>query len=469
MSVAANSLNNNYAAGSKDGSGLAIMSQSKAQESKPESSNTNNLLHKPDFDTNQNPKHSLIYGLYSDALKSLWKILTGVFSAEAVKGLLKDRNFTLAKVIDHTLRTDFLVSSMAYIFGAWSIRIFNGNNKIFGIPIPKLPSVIAGHGASNLIAKLVGLVTSSEILNKESAENAQDETQKEVSEKLGELKWMKALDGVNKFYHQHIEAKLTKLFSMLFGVKREKSTEEGEEKTTVNPWHFGTTAGLIGLGTMMLPKDTQVYGMEDLDKSKGFIQTAWNSALYFAVSLLSRLDCYTFYNALALHPKGFGFEGCAKVAVRDKAFPPFLQTSFEVLSNLIKRVSGTKMNGAILASLVTFPVDIIGAFLSADLIGISKESRVSSNWTYIANKIWKPLSAKIESVVLPLFKVTIKPLSQALFGFFPKSLEGQYKGPADRELDPEIENQFKQQNFLWLLTKSIASIPGTLLKLLQEK
>lgn len=442
---------------------LALMSQSKAQESKRNQKTNSSQVKK---NASPSKKHSFLFGIYSDFVKSIWKIVTGVFAVETVKGILKDKNFDLAKVIDHILRTDFLISSAAYMFGAWSVRVFDGTKKLFGMAIPKLPSSIAAHGASNIVAKAIGLITNSELLNKESAETGRGKIGIEVAKQIDQLKWTKALKKVNQFYHNHIEGKLSTLFSTIFGVKRSKD-EGGKTQTKVNWLHFALANTAIGLSTFFLPKETQVYGMEDFSKSKSFKDIVINGALYFLASTLSRLDCYTFYNVLAMHPQGYGSKEIIQSSVRDRMLPPMLQTIFDIVSGLLNKV--IPINGAMLASIVTLPIDIIGAFLSADLVGLAKETRVSSNWTYLANKIWKPVSKVIESIVEPMFNLTLKPMFYRLFfGFFPENLEGKYEPLKDRQLPKSIKDKYSKQNTALLFLESVLSIPTTIYRLLKE-
>ena len=416
-------------------------------------------------------KHSFFGYLYEDVVKTLWKILSGATISEIQKNVLKDSKFTLNMVIDKVFRRDFVSRFGADLTGAWAVRLFNGKTKILGIPLPKLHSSISSQLGPTTFVKFWRALSTSDDLNGMSADKDKRPFAKELREDLKDRTWVKWMDTMSNIYQNQVSPVLTKVFSTVFGIRAGAKDENGKESEPDILWgRFLSVAGISGVLAWMLPKGTQVFGMEGIGESKGFWKSVGASVFTFVVTTLSRLENYLFANSLSLHQRGYGFEGVMKVAIRDKMLTPIVQIASDVVSaNLSKLLP---LNGAFISSLIRLPAELVAGYMSAGLTGIADETRVPENWTHLSNSIWKPVANLFEKVFLdfkfmPPYQFPLKHIYKFL-GFYPAKYDGQYYEPKAREVSPELEAKFAQESLTSVFWKSLKGMPGDLKKLLDQ-
>lgn len=410
----------------------------------------------------KNQGQSFFYGIYADAVKTLWKILSGAMLTEVVRGVLKtNKEFSLAKIIDKAFRVDFISRFVADFGGALTVRLFSGNAKILGWTIPKIHTALSSQVFTNLWVKFWRAMSSSDNLNKLAADTDNDPRAQKAIKRLESLGWMKGLKKMDKIYKEKLSPALSWIFGTIFGIKGgSKDAVTGKEtKPSVRWAQFGAVAAASGILTSLLPRDTQIYGFEDVHKSKNLKETLWNSVVTWCLTSVARLENYIFNNAVTLQPKGYGYDACKKVAVREKGFIPMAQYACDNVAAVLSK--SLPINGAFLSSMLRLPIEIATTFMTASLIGISKENRVKDHWIYLADKIMKPLARVVETVVTPIFWVIKNVIYRPIFGFFPAELDKEAKPydekrtalPKDRE--DALFKRLGHKSTLRLLLKSV--------------
>ncbi len=421
-------------------------------------------------------EHSFSFGVYADAVKSLWKILSGAMVTEVLRGILKtDDKFSLAKIIDKSFRVDFISRFVGDFGGALMVRILNGKTKFLGMTIPKVHTAISSQLFTNLWVKFWRTMSSSDNLNKLSADNNDNEVAKKNIEKFQNKTWHKILTSMNGFYKNKLAPNITLFFSKIFGIKPgEKNADGKTADPSINWMHFGSVAAAAGLGTWFLPGDTQIFGFEDVHKSKDAKSTFLNSLLTWGLTSLVRLENYIFNNAVTLQPKGYGFDACKKIAVREKGFIPMAQYACDTVAAVLSK--STSMNGAFLSSILRLPIEIATTFLTASLVGVSKTNRVQDHWVLLADKLIKPIAKKVEWIVSPVFGLVRALIYTPIFGFFDPADEGdsipyeEDKTQLSKEKEEALYKRIGHRSKFRLFLKSVlfdwwAKDVGTALKL----
>lgn len=398
---------------------------------KPKAPTSDNLSKKSASITKSNNKskknapkekeHSLLYGVYADVAKSLWKILSGAMITEILRGVLKtNKSFSLEKIIDKAFRVDFVSRFVGDFGGALTVRLFNGKTKLFGVLFPKIHTAISSQFFTNPWVKFWRTLTSSENLNRLTVEDSKDSVKLEASKNLRELGWMKTLNKIDRFYKKSVEPKLGWVMAKVFGIKPGEKTEDGKTSDpTINWMQFGGVAAAAAVATYSLPGDTQIFGFEDVNKSKGTFKTIVNSVITWGLTSLVRLENYVFNNAVTI--PGMGMEKGIEISLREKGFIPMAQYACDNIAAIMSKT--TSMNGAFLSSLIRLPVEIVTSFMTASLIGISDEDRVPQNWVLLANRIMKPVADTLDKGLKPIFRNLVKYVYRPLFGFYPEKLE----------------------------------------------
>lgn len=399
--------------------------------------------------------------LYEDTVKTFWKVLAGANLVSIVREILKNKNFSLEKVVGDIFKTDFMSKVPADLIGAGSVRAFSGKTKIFGIKLPKLPAYVAAQ-VSNLYVKAWRIMSRSKNLNTQTAqENSNNQTQ-EIANNLKNLWWMKWLNKAQVVYEEKIEPPLNKALSLMFGIHDKGKDENGKSLDPRINWkHLAGFTAASGLGTLMLPKDTQNFGLESLGESKGFKESMWNAMNTLVWTNMGRLDSYFFNKAITLHPDGYGFDACFQSAVREKMFAPIVQNFADVISTILSKHIPF-VNGAFLSSIVRLPAEIVAAFLSAEVAGIAQDTRVPKIWSYLTHKVWMPFARTAEKIVSPLYKYTFGIFYKKVLGLFPDNLSHLYQPLRRSEINPKIEAEFGHRSLGEVFKEAFGGLWGQL-------
>lgn len=404
-------------------------------------------------------ERSFFMGVVQDIIKTMSKVLFGSMPVNIVNGALKDSSFSLDKIAYNEFVTAFPSKFLADASGAVSIRLFNGKTKLFGfIPMPYIPASIASQIFSNPIVKLWRSLSSNYNLNKQSAEKDKSEAAEQIRKEISETSWFQMLERFRKTFEEKIKPKLDFFLSRLFGVMpgqvaKDKSgkvilDDKGKAVKTdpkVNWFHAGAVSLGSFVATAMMPRHTQVYGFDDINKSKGLAKV-FRTIFAVGIQSLSRLETNLFKNAVGMHTEGYSFDACMKTSIREKQLTPMVQYTVDAISALLSKV--VPMNGATISILMRLPFEIIATFMSSGLVGVSKENRMPDNWKYLGDKLWKPVAKVVEKVCIPLYKYTVKPFYSFLFKFFNSKFDGMYREHESDPLPKEIEEKFNKQGVM---------------------
>ncbi len=459
------------------------------------SGNSNNLL-LTDSGNSLPAEESFLQGMFFDFFKNVPKILTGTLITDILGSTLQDRKQTAQEVVYKSFMDKFFPRISSDTLAAWTIRVFNGNNKIFGFKIPYIMPELCAQLVVNPMAWLWRSATKDfSTQGKAARENVKSEKEQHIKAEIEKRDppFLQISRKFSRAFKNNIKPVAEKFFGFLIGLKDGKVQKdfEGEvinrkggdrrflfdsdgiPKPLKSNYELDATrlTGFIGAAyaaSAFLPKHTASFGFE---KARSIPR----AALTVAITSLGRLFSTMLQQGVAAHPSaGKNFDECFRVSVASKTLVPFVQFCCDALgSYTAKFLPG---NGAFLAMTYRMLAEIPATFLSTPVMNVSEEDRIPKEWKYLAFKIWKPMSDFLTMALKPLYKLAFYPIGLIL-GMYDPRISHMYAGDIRTEEaklrdnpDPGFMAEFasSDQSTWSLLFKKLLETPGDVYNLITQ-
>lgn len=404
-------------------------------------------------------KESLIFGITSDVIKNVGKIMTGSLFTDLLKGILKDKNQTWEEVLYSTLVDSGPSRFFTDIINAFSVRFLSFLPPELSSQVFASPSVVFFRAA-----------TSKHNVNNTSAKNNMSPEEEELFKEVQKKPFVKWVNYIGKNFQKHIKPKLDVIFQKTIGVKAGQALKDKNgnfiynakgkkiiSNPIVNLKHLlGMTAAFL-FGTMLLPRHTKSTGQDS-------VKTPLRAMINTISTTLFRLNTTLLHNGVGPHKDaGANFDKCYDTSVKEKTLVPLVQYTSDNIGALLSK--HIKMNGAILGIIARLITEIPSTFLTAGLITLSKGDRLSDEWKILGQRMWLPVIDNFQKILKPFYKTLAKHgYSKFLGGMYDPKIKNMYDVSIGNNkfasLDPELDKKFKK-GFIptfALFVKEVASI-----------
>lgn len=410
----------------------------------------------------------LLFGMFSDFVKNVSKILTGSLFTDVLKGVLKDKSYTWEKVLYDSLVDSGPSRLFTDYINSFSVRMLKFLPPEISSQIFATPSVVffrAATSGSNVNANSAG----------KNASEAELALREEVK-KQPIFTWVKNLSG---YFEKKVQPKLNVLFEKLFGVSAGVELKDADgnaildEKGKIlktNPKvqmkRLMTTAGAFVLGTALLPRHTKTTGSD-------LVTTPLRATINTITTSLFRLNTTLLHNGVGAHMKGANFDKCYDSSIQEKTLVPLTQYASDNIGALLSK--HIPMNGAILGTIVRVLTEVPTTFLSAGLVNFAEGDRLTEKWRLLGQRVWLPVTKNLREYLRPMYKfLSQKIYSPTLGGMFNPKIKNMYDVDIGNdptvELDPVLDKKYAKgivPTFMMLVSETLglfAEIP----KLLKE-
>lgn len=391
-------------------------------------------------------KERFAFGVASDIIKNVGKIMTGSLFTDLLKGILKDKDQTWEQVLYSTL------------VDSGPSRIFTDFINAFAVrTMPFLPPEVSSQIFATPSVLFFRAATSGENVNANSAKKGMSEREAQVQDEIMKRPFVKWVKGISKVFKKHIQPKLDVVFRKAFGVKageilKDKNgnviyDEKGKKMKSnpeVNLKHLMTVAfGFVG-ATAFLPRHTKATGSDA-------VQTPLRATINTLTTSLFRLNTTLLHNGVGPHIKGgANFDKCWNTSVQEKTLVPLIQYASDNIGALLSQ--HIPMNGAILAILTRLATEIPSTFLSSGLVNLSKGDRMPETWRILGQRIWLPVTKQLREGLKPMYKFLAQNVySKFVGGMFDPKIKDMYDADIGEtkqvDLDPELDAKYPKGIF----------------------
>ncbi len=410
----------------------------------------------------------LLFGMFSDLVKNVAKIMTGSLLTDVLKGVLKDKNFTWEKVL-----YDSLIDS-------GPSRLFTDYINSFSVRMLKfLPPEISSQILATPSVMFFRAATSGSNVNANSASNSVSEDEKVLRDEIKQqpiFTWVKKL---SEYFEANVQPKLNVIFEKMFGVTAGVELkdaqgnlildEKGKALKTnpkVNLKRLATTAGLFLTGTAFLPRHTKATGSD-------LVTTPLRATINTLTTSLFRLNTTLLHNGVGAHLKGTNFDKCYDASIQEKTLVPLVQYASDNIGALLSKY--VPLNGAILGIMTRLIAEVPSTFLSAGLVPFAEQDRLTEKWRLLGQRVWLPVTKNLREFLKPMYKGLAQNVYAKVFGgMFNPKIKNMYDvdigKSATIELDPELDKKYAKgivPTFMMLVSETLGLF-GEVPKLIKE-
>lgn len=426
-------------------------------------------------------ERSVLRGMFNDVLKTLSKILTGALLTDILKGLLKDGGQTWEQIFYRSCMDNLPSRFLTDLVNSFTVRLFNGNHKLFGIPL-YLPPELSSQIFAIPTVLISRSATKDDNVNANSAEANMSEQEKAIYKALKESNhwFVKFSEALSSNFQLYVKPICNKMFQVMLGIHAGKKLrdKEGnfildkkgkplESNPIVNKAHLFGFVGATYFGSFFLPRFTTSFGFEKA-------QNPLRAALATAATTLCRINTTILHNGSGMHRVGGkNFDACYNTSVVEKTLVPLAQYSCDALGTILSK--HIPMNGATIANTIRLIIEIPVTFLSSGLVNVAKNDRMDPGWAYLGHKICKPFLSMVETVCRPGFELLSRFVYGPLLGMFDSSIPNMYGVDIRTEetkrrsnLDPKIIEKFKDKNIFALFVQKHLELLKDVITLLQR-
>lgn len=390
-----------------------------------------------------------LFGMFSDAVKNIAKLMTGSLLTDVLKGVLKDKNQTWEQVLYSTLVDSGPSRLFTDYINSFAVRTLSFLPPEISSQIFATPSVLFFRAS-----------TSSENVNANSASKNMSEEEKKNREEILKQPFVKWVKNLSEFFEANIQPKLNYVFEKLLGVTAakelldangnkildQKIAEDGKgnvigikNNPKVHVKRLIWTAVAFLTGTAFLPRHTKATGSD-------LVKTPLRATVNTILTTLFRLNTTILHNGVGAHIKGgANFDKCYDAAVQEKTLVPLVQYTSDNLGALVSKY--IPMNGAILGIFARMISEIPATFLSSGLVNFAKGDRLSDEWKILGQRMWLKVTENIRELLRPMYRFLSKNVySKLLGGMFNPNIKNMYDVDIGNDetikLDPELDKKF---------------------------
>lgn len=356
-----------------------------------------------------------LVGLGYDILKTIPKILSGSFLSTVLGNLLKDSKQTMDEIVYKTCMFDLPSRFLCDVANTFTVRLFNGKTKFFGIKIPYLMPELSSQLLPIPTVLLARTATTRFNPDKKSAQhNLSYEEEHIVRPEVLKQPFVQWTNKVSTFFHDHLKQYMDKFFSYSLGVTSGELIKDSEGNPILKEdgsplraephvnykWLGGVTASTFLGSILLLPKNAQAFGF---DAVKGPVRGL--AAILFTT--FCRLMTTMVASSTGIHLEGKNFDACLENSVQDKTFVPMVQYFCDAAAAILSyRVPF--FNGASMSMIFRLIAEVPASFLKSGLMRIAKESRMTDEWSFLSHSLLKPFTKGMEEVTKPILKFLFK-------------------------------------------------------------
>ena len=428
-------------------------------------------------------ERSVLLGMFNDVLKTLSKILTGPMLTDALKGLLKDGGQTWEQVIYRSCMDSLPSRFVTDVVNSFMVRLFNGNHKIFGIPL-YLPPEVSSQIFAIPTVLMCRSATKDDGVN---ANSAKDNISKEEAVIRDTLKdsnhwFIQFSDWLSDNFKLYVRPVCDKAFKLMLGIHggEKLKDKEGnfildkdgkplEANPTINKKHLFGFIGATYFGSFFLPRFTTSFGFE---KARSPLRAVFATL----TTTLCRINTTILHNGSGMaRTGGKNFDACYKTSVVEKTLVPLVQYTCDALGAMLSTT--IPINGATIANTLRLITEIPTTFLSSGLVNVAKKDRMDPSWSYLGYKICRPFLNVVEATCRPLFELIGRYVYGPLLGMFDSKIPNMYgvdirtKETKKRDhLSPAMEAKFKNAfgGTFGLFIRKHLELPGDIIKLFRR-
>ncbi len=381
----------------------------------------------------------LSFGMFSDLVKNVAKIMTGSLFTDVLKTVLKDKNFTWEKALYMSLIDSGPSRLFTDYINSFSVRMLKWLPPELASQFFATPSVVffrAATSGSNATADSAG----------RNASQEEEEMRVEV-QKQPFVKWVKNLSS---YFEKNVQPKLNIVFEKLFGVTAGVELKDAQgnvildekgEKIKTNPKvalkRLLTTTGAFVFGTALLPRHTKATGSD-------LVTTPLRATISTIVTSLFRINTTLLHYGVGAHIKGANFDKCYDSSIQEKSLVPLTQYASDNMGALLSK--HIPLNGAFLGILVRLLTEIPTTFLSAGLVNIAEGDRLTDKWRLLGQRVCLPITKKLRENLRPMYEPVSRNVYSKLGGMFNPKIKNMYGVDIGRdktiEIDPVLDQKF---------------------------
>lgn len=424
--------------------------------------NSSSLNSKPNKGSRTVYDESLLFGMGSDLIKNVAKIMTGSLLTDVVKVVLKDKDYTWEKALYDSLVDSGPSRLFTDYINSFAVRTLSFLPPEISSQIFALPSVVFFRAA-----------TSDSNPNAKSAERDSSEAEIKMKAEVNERPFSKWVGSLSGYFKKNVQPRLNLLFEKLFGISAGVELKDAQGNNILNAKgkaiktnpkvqikRLLTTAGAFLAGTALLPRHTKTTGTD-------LVKTPLRATINTISTSLFRLNTTLLHMGVGPHRKGKNFEKCYDASVQEKSLVPLIQYSADNIGALLSKY--IPLNGAILGIFTRLVAEIPGTFLSAGLVPFAKQDRLTDEWRLLGQRVALPMTRSFRHALRPMYKFLAKNVYSKFGGMYDPKIENMYdvdiglKKPA--ELDPELDKKYAKgivPTFMMLVSESfglVAEIP----------
>lgn len=432
-----------------------VASPSDDKNAGPNADKTSSSKSKPNKGSRNVYDESLLFGMGSDLVKNVAKIMTGSLLTDVVKVVLKDKDYTWEKALYDSLVDSGPSRLFTDYINSFAVRTLKFLPPEISSQIFAMPSVVFFRAA-----------TSKSNPNAKSAARDASPREEAMKPEVNKQAFAKKVDWLSKRFIKHVQPKLNLVFEKLFGITAGIELKDAQGNKILNADGKGiktnpkvqikrllTTTGAFLAGTALLPRHTKTTGTD-------LVKTPLRATINTISTSLFRLNTTLLHMGVGPHREGKNFEKCYDASVQEKSLVPLIQYSADNVGALLSKY--IPLNGAILGIFTRLVAEIPGTFLSAGLVPFAKQDRLSDEWRLLGQRVALPMTKSFRKALRPLYKFLAQNVYSKLGGMYSTKIENMYdvdiglKKPA--ELDPELDKKYAKgvvPTFMMLVSETL--------------
>jgi len=409
----------------------------------------------------------LLFGMFSDLVKNVSKILTGSLFTDVLKGVIKDKNQTWEDVLYKSLVDSGPSRIITDYISAFSVRIMRFLPPELSSQIFPLFSVTLSRAA-----------TSGSNVNGTSAANNLSEDEKILREEIMKQPIFTWVKDLSEYFEKKIQPKLNVLFEKLFGVTAgvvlkdadgnailDEKGKKLKANSKVQLKRLLGTTGLFVLGTALLPRHTKTTGSD-------LVTTPLRATINTITTSLFRINTTILHNGVSTHLEGTNFDKCYDASIQEKTLVPLTQYASDNIGALLSK--HIPLNGAILGTIIRVLTEIPGTFLSSGLVNFAAGDRLTEKWRLLGQRAWLPVTKNLREFLRPMYRFLARNVYSLVGGMFNPKIKNMYDVDIGQvpsaELDPELDKKYAKgivPTFMMLVSETLGLF-GEIPKLLKD-
>jgi hypothetical protein len=445
-----------------------VASPSDDKDAGPNADKASSSKSKPNKGASNVYDERLLFGMASDLVKNVAKIMTGSLLTDVVKVVLKDKDYTWEKALYDSLIDSGPSRLFTDYINSFAVRTLSFLPPEISSQIFALPSVVFFRAA-----------TSKSNPNSKSAARDASSAEDILKVAVNEQPFAKAVDSLSNYFTKNVQPKLNLVFEKLFGVSAGVELKDAQGNAILNAdgkviktnpkvqiKRLLTTCGAFLAGTALLPRHTKTTGTD-------LVKTPLRATINTISTSMFRLNTTLLHMGVGPHRKGMNFDKCYDASVQEKSLVPLIQYSADNVGALLSKY--IPLNGAILGIFTRLLAEIPGTFLSAGLVPFAKEDRLSEKWRLLGQRVALPITKSFRQALRPHYKFLAQNVySKVLGGMYNPKIKNMYDvsigSKKMAELDPELDKKYAKgviPTFMMLVSETLG-LAGEIPKLFKK-